>query len=120
MEFVPTDEELKEIKQLIEIEDIADDLDIKKKFDAKIYYLNNKEKYKQYYENRKAKMTQIEKVVIVCPVCKGSYFENHLARHIKTKSHKFALKVNEKQYFDEVEELLLLFKPDQSNLTKTI
>ena len=118
MEFVPTDDELTEIKQLIEIADIEDDLGMRKKFDAKIYYLNNKEKYKQYYEKRKAKMAQEEKVVIVCPVCNGSYFENHLARHIKTKNHQFALKLSEKQYFDEIHEFFL--PPDYRHLTKPI
>ena len=92
MEFVPTDEESTEIKQLAEIKKMAYDLHMKKKENAKIYYLNNKEKYKQYYENRKAK-------IIVCSVCSCQYFEKHLARHFNTKIHQSALL--DKQYFDE-------------------
>lgn len=106
MQKLPDDEELNEIIEMIEIDEIPDDPKAKKLFDAKIYYLNNKEKYKQYYENRKAKKAQIEKVSIVCPICNCTYFENHLARHVRTKNHKLALKANEKEYLDEIEMML--------------
>lgn len=88
MEYLPTDEEIHEINQIIVIEEIPDEPIIKQKFDGKIYYLNNKDKYKQYYENRKTKTTQIEKVIFKCDMCNCSYFKSHNSKHILTKKHR--------------------------------
>jgi len=94
MQNLPDDEELNEIIQMIEIEtefplgEIPDDPKTKKLFDAKIYYLNNKDKYKEYYKNRKTKTTQIEKVLFKCDMCNCSYFESHNSKHILTKKHR--------------------------------
>jgi|APCry1669189241_1035207.scaffolds.fasta_scaffold18313_3 hypothetical protein len=64
MHYLPSDdEEYKEITELIQFE-IQDDA--------------------------KSKPVKKEKVIIVCPICNGSYFESHKRRHEKTKSHSLS------------------------------
>jgi hypothetical protein len=56
----------------------------KERFDPKLYYEKNKEKYVQYYTTRKNK---IENVRVHCDICNCDYFENHKSKHKRTKKH---------------------------------
>jgi hypothetical protein len=54
------------------------------RFDPKLYYELNKDKYIKYYTTRKLK---IDNVRVHCDLCNCDYFENHKSKHKKTKKH---------------------------------
>jgi hypothetical protein len=56
----------------------------KERFDPKLYYEKNKDKYVKYYATRKNKISNQR---IHCDLCNCDYYENHESKHIKTQKH---------------------------------
>ena len=50
------------------------------------YYLDNKEKYQEYYQDNKATIKAYKAISYTC-VCGSHYTNSTKARHIKTKRH---------------------------------
>ena len=79
------------VNQIIEEEeDEIDEVPTKKeKFNFKLYYQNHKDtSYKKYYENRKKKISEQDKIKITCDLCQCNFYPKHLIYHSVTKKHQ--------------------------------